>query len=73
MENNSHLQGEINGFWGDLKATEEILSYERKNYAERLKNGLGESMINYINNPPKPNKWKGLKMKFLRWWYNKKS
>ena len=73
MENNNHLQGEINGFWGDIKATEEQLSYERQNYARRLKNGLGEDIINYLDNPPKPNYWKGIKMKFLRWYYNKKS
>jgi hypothetical protein len=73
MENSSHLQGEINGFWGDIKATEEKLSYDRKNYAETLKNGLGNDIINYLNNPPKPNRWKGFKMKVMRWWYNRKS
>ena len=49
MENNNHLQGEINGFWGDIKATEEQLSCERQNYARRLKNGLGEDIINYLD------------------------
>ena len=27
----------------------------------------------YLNNPPKPNYWKGFKMKLKRWWQNKKS
>lgn len=71
MDNN--LEREINGFWGDIKATEEKLSYDRENYARTLKNGLGDDIINYLNNPPKPNYWKGLKLKFQRWYYNRKS
>ena len=31
-----------------------------------------EDIKKYLDNPPKPNYWKGLKMKFRRWWYNKK-
>ncbi len=73
MNNDTHLQGEIDAFWGDIRATEEKLSYDRQNYARRLKNGLGEDIRNYLKNPPKPNKWKGLKMKIKRWWNNKKS
>lgn len=71
--NNNHLEGEIKGFWGDIKATEEKLSYDRENYARRLKNGLGESIISHLENPPKPNKWKGLKFKIKKWWYNLKN
>jgi hypothetical protein len=70
--NNAHLEGEINAFYGDLKATEEILSYERENLARALKNGLGEDIKEYLDNPPKPNYWKGFKMRLKRWWYNKK-
>lgn len=70
--NNVHLEGEINAFYGDLKATEEILSYERENLARALKNGLGEDIKEYLDNPPKPNYWKGFKMRLKRWWYNKK-
>lgn len=73
MTNSVHLQSEINGFWGDLKATEEQLSYEQQNYARRLKNGLGDDIINYLNKPPKPNIWKGFKMRFKRWLLNKKA
>lgn len=66
----NHLDNEIKGFWGDIKATEEKLSYDRENYARRLKNGLGDDIKAYLNNPPKPNYWKGLKMKIKRW-FNK--
>ena len=57
-----HLEGEIKAFYGDIKATEEILSYERENLARALKNGLGDDIINYLNNPQKPNKWKRFKL-----------
>jgi len=73
MDNQRHLEGEIKGFWGDIKATEEVLSYERQNYAKTLKNGLGEDIIEYLNNPPKPNRWKGFKMRIKRWYRNRKS
>lgn len=66
--NDIHLEGEIKAFYGDLKATEDILSYERENLARRLKNGLGEEMKTYINNPPKTNYWIELKFKIKRWW-----
>ena len=72
-ENKAHLEGEIKGFYGDLKATEETLSYQRENLAKTLKNGAGEAMLSYLTNPPKPNKWKGFKIRFKRWWNNRKS
>lgn len=70
--NDKHLEGEINAFYGDIKATEELLSYERENLAKTLKNWLGEDIKNYINNPPKPNYWEGFKIKFKRWWNKRK-
>jgi hypothetical protein len=70
--NNVHIEGEIKAFYGDLKATEDILSYEREKLARELKNGLGEEIKEYLANPPKPNYWKGLKFKIKRWWNNKK-
>jgi hypothetical protein len=69
--NKQHLDGEIKAFYGDLKATEEILSYNRENLAKTLKNGLGEEIKRYLNNPPKPNYWKGFKMRLKRWWTNR--
>jgi hypothetical protein len=68
--NNAHLEGEIKAFYGDIKATEDILSYERENLARALKNGLGGEIVDYLNNPPKPNYWKGMKLKVKRWWNN---
>lgn len=69
--NNAHLEGEIKAFYGDIKATEDILSYERENLAKTLKNGLGEEIKNYLENPPKPSYWKGLKLRLKRWWNNR--
>lgn len=68
MENDKQLKNEIEKFWGDIKAMEEQLSYERQNYAKILKDGMGKNMVEYINNPPKPNRWKGIKLKLKRWW-----
>lgn len=67
-----HLEGEIKAFYGDIKATSDVLSYERENFAKTLKNGLGDEIKKYIDNPPKPNYWSGLKLRFRRWWNNKK-
>jgi hypothetical protein len=67
------LESEIKAFYGDIKATEDILSYDRENIARMLKNGLGDEIKEYINNPPKPNYVKGCMMKLKRWWNNKKS
>lgn len=72
MENNKHLEGEIKGFWGDIKATEEQLSYERQNYAKSLKNGLGNDIIKYLNNPPKMTWWQRLKFRIKYWHYKRK-
>lgn len=68
--NKAHLDGEIQAFYGDLKATEDMLLQSRENLAKTLKNGLGEDIKKYLNNPPKPNYWKGLKLRFKRWWNN---
>lgn len=67
MENDKHLQGEIDGFWGDIKATQELLSYERESLAESLKNGLGDDIKKYLKNPPKVSKWKQIKMRIKHW------
>ena len=65
--NNIHLESEINGFYGDIKATEDILSYERENIARMLKNGLGDEIKSYLNNPPKPKYINGIIIKLKRW------
>lgn len=65
--NDIHLEGEIKAFYGDIKVTSDILSYERENFARTLKNGLGDDIKSYINNPPKPNYWMGMKIKINRW------
>lgn len=67
MDNPVHIKHEIQAFYGDIKSTESILSYERENFAKTLKNGLGEDIKNYLNNPQKPNHWKGMKIKIKRW------
>lgn len=72
MENNNHLQGEINGFWGDIKATEQILYCERENLANQLKNGLGNEIKRRLENPPKLSRFDIFKLKVKQWWNNRK-
>lgn len=71
MENNIHLKQEIDGYRNDIKATEELLYHNRKTFAEQIKNGMGNDIKNYLDNPPKPNYIKGVKIKFKRWWNNR--
>lgn len=71
--NDNRLEDEIKAFYGDIKSTEDILSFEREKLARTLKNGLGDEIKNYLNNPPKPNYLKGFKLKIKRWWNNRKS
>lgn len=67
MTEENSLECEIKAFYGDKKATEDILSYERKKLAKSLKNGLGDDIKQYLTNPPKPNRWNGFKIKLKRW------
>ena len=68
----AHLDGEIKAFYGDIKATEDILSTERENLARMLKNGLGDDIKKYLNKPPKPNYWICIKLCIKKWWNKSK-
>lgn len=65
--NDAHLNGEIKAFWGDIAATQDKLLYERNDYARRLKNGLGEDIVRYLNTPIKNSSWwERMKKKVMR-------
>ena len=64
---------ELRGLKQDIKVGEREVIREQQNFANSLKNGLGEAMINHLENPPKPNYWTALKIKWNRWKSNKKS
>lgn len=68
----AHMKGEIEAFYGDIKSTNEILKYEQQNFAMMLKSGLGNKIKERLENPPKPNYFKGLKLKLKRWLNKKK-
>ena len=42
---------EINGLYNDAKISEENLEHGRNAFAEHLKKGLGDEMINYLTKP----------------------
>ena len=66
MESEVELLREIKGFRDDEKSGLVTISAEKENFAKSLKNGLGEAMIEYLNNPPKPSLWTRIKQRFRR-------
>lgn len=72
MSSNSGLENEIRGLEADQTASMEYLSIQKEKLAKRLKNSEGEDMVKYLKNPPKPNRWKGFRMRVSRWWNNKR-
>ena len=52
---------EIKGLRDDEKSGLITITAEKENFAKSLKNGLGEAMIEHLNNPPKPSLWTRLK------------
>lgn len=62
-------KNEINGFYKDVKISEENLEHGRNVFAELLKNGLGDEMIEFLTKPnpvivKKESVWSKLKKLF---------
>jgi hypothetical protein len=66
MENEVEILREIKGLRDDKKSGSIVLSAEKEKFAKSLKNGLGEAMINHLNNPPKPSLWSRLKQRLRK-------
>lgn len=66
---NIELDKEISAFYGEKKAIEESLFYEQQNFANAIKNGIGEELKKYLENPPKTIYQKSFKTK-LKQYYN---
>ena len=47
---------EIKGLYNDAKISEENLEHGRNAFAEQLKKGLGDEMINYLTKPKEEKK-----------------
>lgn len=63
------IKNEINGFYNDVKISEQNLEHGRNAFAERLKNGLGDEMIDFLSKPQtqnvkKENVWSKLRKLF---------
>ena len=54
---------EANGLKTDNLMFENTSNLAKNMFAEQLLNGVGENMLNYIKNPPKPKKTKVIKFK----------
>ena len=58
---------EIEGLKQDIQSKEIAIEADKYMFEHKLLNGLGESMMNELKNPTKPNWFTGLKLKYARW------
>lgn len=58
---------EIDGYKGDKLAIQESLDADKFSFQHKLENGMGERMMEQLNNPPKRSFLVGLKYKYIRW------
>ena len=58
---------EIEGLKQDIQSKEIAIEADKYMFEHKLLNGLGESMMNELKNPTKPNWLTGLKLKYARW------
>ena len=57
----------IEGLKQDIQSKEIAIEADKYMFESKLLNGLGESMMNELKNPTKPNWLTGLKLKYARW------
>ena len=58
---------EIEGLKQDIQSKEIAIEADKYMFEHKLLNGLGESMMNELKNPTKPNWLTRLKLKYARW------
>lgn len=58
---------EIEGLKQDIEAKNIAVEADKYSFEYKLLNGFGESMMEELRNPQKPNKWNGFKAKISRW------
>lgn len=58
---------EIEGLKQDIQAKDIAVEADKYAFETKLLNGLGESMMEELRNPTKPNWLTGLKLKYARW------
>lgn len=61
------LKKEIEKFKGEISSKDYAIEAEKYSFERQLKNGLGEEIINTLNNPPKSNLWTKIKLKYNKW------
>ena len=58
---------ELNTLKGEIIARDVAIEAENYAFERELKNGLREEIIQTLTNPPKPNMWTKIKIKYSRW------
>ena len=58
---------EIEKLKGEITAKDFTIEAEKYSFERKLKNGLGNEILNVLNNPPKPSFLTKLKIKYAKW------
>lgn len=58
---------EAEGLINDIKAKEIAIEADKYSFEMKLKNGLGEQMLEKLTNPDKPSRILKFKIKYYRW------
>ena len=66
MDENIDILREIKGLRDDEKSGMITILSEKEKFARSLKNGLGETMVEHLINPPKPSFFKRIKKYFKK-------
>lgn len=62
-----HTKKEISKLKSEILAKDAAVEAEKYAFERELKNGLGDEILNTLHNPPKPNLWTNIKIKYIRW------
>ena len=54
----------------EIELKNNAIEVEKLAFEQELKNGLGEEIKSYLQNPPKPNFWLAIKLKLQRLYLN---
>jgi hypothetical protein len=58
---------ELESLKNDIKSKEIAVEADKYAFETKLLNGLGESMMNDLKNPPKHNWFTSIKVKYAKW------
>lgn len=57
---------EVEVYKGEVAAREASIEASKYAFEVKMLNGMGDEMMEYLKNPPKPNRWLAIKIKWAR-------